>query len=67
MAQDIGRKIELLADWGEQQLPEIMAGRAAPKAQLTESGCVSQSGVCVSSRTNLVSSGRLNRRCISQR
>ena len=38
MAQDIGRKIEALADWVEQQLPEIMAARAAHNAQLTESG-----------------------------
>ena len=38
MAQDIGRKIEALADWVEQQLPEIIAARAAHKAQLTASG-----------------------------
>ena len=38
MAQDIGRKIEALADWVEQQLPEIMAARAVHKAQLNESG-----------------------------
>ncbi len=38
MGQDIGRKIEALADWGEQQLPEILAARATPKAQLVESG-----------------------------
>ena len=38
MGPDIGRKIEALADWVEQQLPEIMAARAAHKVQLTESG-----------------------------
>lgn len=38
MGQDIGRKVEALADWVEQQLPEIMAARAAHKARLAESG-----------------------------
>ncbi len=32
MRQDIGRKIEALADWGEPQLPEIVAARAAHRA-----------------------------------
>jgi DNA-binding HxlR family transcriptional regulator len=37
MGQDIGRKVEALADWVEQQLPKIIAARAAHKARLAES------------------------------
>jgi len=37
MGQDIGRKVEALADWGELQLPEIMAARVAHQTQRTES------------------------------
>jgi len=42
-----------------------MAARAAHKAQVTESSCVSQSGLGVGSRTSPVPSGRLKRRSIT--
>jgi hypothetical protein len=37
MGQDIGRKVEALAGWVEQQLPAITAARTAHNARFADS------------------------------